>query len=241
MRYDLYLCILVVQFFFQVIHAQSGDSSNNGAIHESSGCAFTSSATGNGFLARFYNYTLGAAYSKTYLESGYATYGKSLGSVSGVTSVNFQYSGLTNGPLTRTIYGKSITVTNFTLMLTGYFYASESGYYKFSLTNSDDAALFYAASASAFDCCGSTSLSSSANLDDVSIYTYYTGPNGYRQIYLEKGYFYPVRLAYLNMQGNLNLNFGVTYPSGAYVNSFSGIVYQFDTSSTVLTHQHQLL
>ncbi|GMM35485.1 Tda8 protein [Saccharomycopsis crataegensis] len=239
---SLFSSLALVQVFATLASATDGDLDNRGAIHESTGCWISSSYTSEGFYARFYNYTFDQAYDEAFVEYGYADYGKLIATAENVKDIDILYPTTPAGVLYGDIYGDNLTISNFTLILTGYFYAKETGYYNFDFHTTDDAVVLYFASDAAFDCCNSKTLSTHANFSDSVIYT--TGSiasdgldyDASRQTYLEGGYYYPTRIDYINIVHYANLQLTVTYPNGEKVTTFGDSVYQFDEEdSTCVT------
>lgn len=150
--------VTLLQSFSYLANAQDGAPGNRGAIHDSMGCYVSTDYTGEGFYARFYNYTNGRGYDQDFVEYEYSEYGQLVATANNVKDIDILFPAIESGIVWGDIYGDNLTVSNFTLILTGYFYAEQTGYYNFDFKTTDDAVVLYFASNAAFDCCASTTL-----------------------------------------------------------------------------------
>ena len=94
----------------------------------------------SGFDAKFYSYPLGDESTllagSFYFQGGYKTKGNVIATTHGVTDIRAHQdvdSGFFPKSENGTVYGQDVSVTNFGVVLTGYFYAEQSGVYKFTL------------------------------------------------------------------------------------------------------------
>ena len=155
----------------QVIFVQS-QGSNTGAIL---GCDLQTEVTSKGFSVSYYHYPMipranspgcfdfdSTYQSVEYQHGGYETFGGGkFGSSSGVTNLNFRYNGVcdtcckvTNGSLPANYnYQSQITLSNFSMLITGYFFAPKTGTYSFILNYVDDLAYVNIGAGNAFGCC----------------------------------------------------------------------------------------
>lgn len=193
-----------------------------------SGC---SSVFGSlGYIAKFYPYAIGdeqTVYDISYYESGYQGV-SSLGMVSNVLSIDFSWieNPDSTAPAQGSIYGFSVTSTNFTVELTGYFLPGSLGTYTFEISNVNDGAAVFIGDGSAFQCGKLLSKRSTSG------YIFATGPNGISQgtVELEAGIYYPVRLVFVNVESNASLNFNIVGPDGTSVPT-EGSIFNLDSSS----------
>lgn len=109
---------------------------------EATAACLPSSTSSNGFTAKFYQYDFGdeSTFSTAaYMASGYAN-GELLNTESGITNILIAY-------------GYSLDATNFTVELTGYFLAPQTGNYSVQIDHVDDSAILDLGTGLAFDCC----------------------------------------------------------------------------------------
>ncbi|XDT13785.1 Hypothetical protein J6893_00957 [Nakaseomyces glabratus] len=92
-------------------------------------------------------------------------------------------------------YLQSITTTNFTMVLHGYFVPKQSGKYTFEF-KADDALLLNLGSGNAFSCCDYNN--SQYNQGEYLAYAIWSKNNQTATLYLEKGIYYPIRVFYHN-------------------------------------------
>lgn len=228
----------ILNFLSGLSMAEEGDPSSRGAINNSTGCVIDTQPVKSGFNAVFYPYELRALYDEEYVKHGYKA-NAPVGSVEGIADINFNIDLPDDATLRYgEVYGTPISVSNFSLELTGYFYAEETGYYEVLFFATDDAVVFFFGTDSAFECCHSSELSQNANFADQVIYT--TGSidddgrdffaSRYR--YLQGGFYYPTRIAYTQIETYAYLNLTVTTPSGKRLRTFEDTVYQFDEKNS---------
>lgn len=197
-----------------------------------------------GFRARVYSYTLGdrtAASDKNYLMYQYQTNAKQLYEWYGVTDTNFKM-GAAGGLQYGTLYGHTITITNFTLELVGYYLAPQTGTYTFGLTGTDDGAMLMFDNEGAFKCCQSEQ--NSQNTDDIALYQFYSQGSVSEGFNLVEGQYYPIRITYANALEVAKLQLSATLPDGTVKTTFEEVYYYPDDESktsvcsAVLTTQY---
>ncbi|KAM9915474.1 hypothetical protein OXX80_014013, partial [Metschnikowia pulcherrima] len=179
-----------------------------------------SSITGSGFDVSFYKYPhFGTAFKtdSDYYSTGFKQYGY-LSSVSGVTAINYASTSSTGGVTTGSVYGYTLTNSNFTMSLGGYFMASQTGDHTFTMYADDGAYLQFGAGKS---CCGNA-------LDDVSDSSFkaewpYTKTATFS---LVKGVYYPIKIVFVNWDGDGGLNVKYTAPDSSVVTEIGSQVYQ---------------
>lgn len=227
-----------------LVAAENGDYDHRYAISNSSACEMKNSPSGSGFDAIFYEYPLFVGYDENFIKHGYRS-NKEVASTTGVTDINFYNNPGNTKAHKGKIYGQEIYVSNFSLQLTGYFYADQSGYYEVIFTGTDDGLVMYMGEG-AFSCCNSSYIDTS-DLNNEVIYTTGSIGNGdkdtfaTRFIYLQEGFYYPVRISYVNMVYWAEMNLVVTKPDGTNITDFTN-VYQFaenkqdSGSCEVVTH-----
>ncbi|VEU23250.1 DEKNAAC104369, partial [Brettanomyces naardenensis] len=144
-------------------------------------------------------------------------------SASGVTSPQFNISTVVTD---SAIYGVLDHNGNFSLELSGYFFAQETGLYTFELTNIDDAALVWFGDG--LSCCDP---SVTPDTDPVFGASWVSNGNingaGIAYIYMVAGNFYPVRIAYCNWDSKAALQFEITTPDQVVITDFSDSIFQF--------------
>ena len=93
-----------------------------------------------GFDAEFYTYPFGDVSTlfagPFYFNGGYSLKGVVTATTHGITNIRAHQDadyGFIPTPEDGTVYGQDVSVTNFGVVLTGYFYAEQSGVYKFTL------------------------------------------------------------------------------------------------------------
>ncbi|VEU22821.1 DEKNAAC103894, partial [Brettanomyces naardenensis] len=158
-------------------------------------------------------------FNTAFLESSYDMFGL-IASTSGVTSPQFTLTSETE------LYGMSVVTTNFTLELSGYFLAQQTGLYTFELTDIDDAALVWFGNG--LSCCDPTAL---PDADPVFGASWVSNENvngaGIAYIYMEEGNYYPVRITYCNWDHLAALEFQITTPDQVVITDFSDSIFQF--------------
>ena len=133
-----------------------------------------------------------------------------------------------------TVYGFGVTTTNFTVELTGYLLASQSGTYRFEIDAIDDSAQLSIGSGVAFDCC---------QADGTAHNTAFTinGLNGWDgglaagkgNVTLQSGFYYPFQIVYVNAITFAHMEFQMTLPDGTVLNDLSGHVFSLPEDSSV--------
>ena len=169
-----------------------------------------------------------------YQHGGYLTYsGGKFGSATGITDVSLAiYPPELCTPHVGTLpsnfnYNEEFTISNFTMLLTGYFRPEMSGNYTFTL-KADDLAYLSFGAGNAFDCCGETeSVSDPGGFDLIVVWRAADDMSGTVTYDLQAGVYYPLRLLYANRDyyGVLSLTF--QDPNGVVHNDFTDHIYQF--------------
>ena len=226
---------------------------------EATAACLPSSTSSNGFTAKFYQYDFGdeSTFSTAaYMASGYANR-ELLNTESGITNIliaygmecdlsdgttvtpsepwDFDYGQCENGyyidsEQTGTVYGYSLDATNFTVELTGYFLAPQTGNYSVQIDHVDDGAILDLGTGLAFDCClqdaspiGNTDFSINAIKPESG-----QASSAAYTVDMVAGYYYPIKIVYTNSQQIGFLYITVTLPDGTSVsNDFNGYVYSF--------------
>lgn len=169
-----------------------------------------------------------------YMHGGYVTYeGGLFGTANGIINLNLEIQVaecctpiLGELPPNYNYDGK-LTVSNFTMLLTGYFYAEISGDYTFNLVADDLAYLSFGAG-DAFDCCGmKNSVTDPGGFNLIVIWKSESDKSGSITFTLNGGVYYPIRLLYTNRDYAGELSLTYTEPSGIHHSDFAGRVYQF--------------
>ncbi|OBA23100.1 hypothetical protein METBIDRAFT_9412 [Metschnikowia bicuspidata var. bicuspidata NRRL YB-4993] len=199
-----------------------------GVVSATSGCTPTEVGA-EGFDARFYTYGLrdNKGWDEDFFSSTYKT--TLLKTVTGVTSINFQYSDQPDRVLLRnTIYGYDTTISNYTLELSGFYKAAESGTYSFKLAADNGASLQFGSGQS---CCNDASGSVSGDFNINTLGPYGGGGNtavnvNTASFTLTKGIYYPVKIVMFNWLGNTGIDLQVTDPSGDTITDFGSQVFQ---------------
>jgi len=124
-------------------------------------------------------------------------------------------------------YGDTMSVSNFTMLLTGYFYAQESGHYTFNLVADDLAYLSFGAG-NAFECCDEEgTVSDPEAFDLIVIWKADNNMSGSVSYNLEAGVYYPIRLLYANRDYHGTLELSFEDPHGDVHTNFDDHIYQF--------------
>ncbi|QEU61153.1 hypothetical protein KDRO_E00240 [Kluyveromyces lactis] len=199
-----------------------------------------------GFVADYYHYPLNYTgnfcydFDSTYKSSeyrygGYETYGGGyIGSSYDITDVNFSMMTVQidfcHTPMYDTLpeaynYPETITLSNFTMLLSGYFYAPKSGEYQFKLNQADDFAYITMGNGSTFECCQEPDTDS--NPAAFELITELDGAASDATVTLKAGVFYPLQILFVNKWGNLGLNFQFVDADGILHETFDGYVYYF--------------
>ena len=212
--------------------------------HAVEGCKPQTAGT-PGFEMSLYHYPytdsteIGSCFSNDYQTSafqqgGYQTYGGGLfGTASGIEdiSLNIRLTEMcteTMGTLPPNFnYDETFSISNFTMLLTGYFLPKYTGEYVFTL-EADDLAYLSFGAGHAFGCCDEENTVSDPGAFDLIVI--WNGPDdmsGSTSYTLEEGVYYPIRLLYANrdFHGDLKLTF--QDPKGEVFTDFSNHIYQF--------------
>ncbi|KAM9928894.1 hypothetical protein OXX59_001523, partial [Metschnikowia pulcherrima] len=189
------------------------------ALAAKAGCLATS-VISQGLYVNFYKYPYRSMVYQTdpnFYFSGYKQFGY-LHSVGSVTSANVDIWLGRDRVDYSSVYGYSITYTNFTMDLSGWFLADQTGDYTFSLYGDDGASIQFG---TVSGCCGRAS-------DVVSGYTLdarYPGSSS-ATFSLVKGTYYPIKIVYVNWIQRLVLRLTYKDPSGRTVSDIGSHIYQ---------------
>ncbi|SSD61605.1 uncharacterized protein SCODWIG_03366 [Saccharomycodes ludwigii] len=128
------------------------------------------------------------------------------------------------------VYDYNTTFTNFTMEISGYFLAPETGNYTFTLGNVDDSSglLF---GQNAFGCCEQNNITSTTTDFFINaIKGLFSGQEASisKSMNLIAGSYYPLRIVFTNALTKASLNFTATLPSGTVLSDFENYVYTFD-------------
>lgn len=149
----------------------------------------------------------------------------------GVTEPNFSLDFDLFNPSTE-LYGVYNRYDHFLNEYTGYFYAQETGIYTLGLNSADDGAMFWLGSNKAFGCCNPVEIPYGTS-DDVLLSSskpwLLETSSSSSFIYLESGYYYPMRIVYTNTEGNSVLEFDIQTPSGIVITNFKDYVYSLNS------------
>ena len=172
-----------------------------------------------------------------YMHGGYVTYAGGLfGTSSKITDLSLDFKlpelcTITNGTLPDNFnYPDEFTISNFTMLLTGYFYAETTGDYTF-LLEADDLAYLSFGAGNAFDCCGMEQSVTDPDAFDLIVIWKDTGDlSGNVTFSLNEGIYYPIRLLYTNRDFYGVLSLKYTDPIGILHSDFSDQIFQFPDS-----------
>ncbi|KAF5209067.1 hypothetical protein E0198_004342 [Clavispora lusitaniae] len=189
----------------------------------SAGCK-PSKILSTGFKVVGYSYPHGSTegWNKDFLQTGYKARGKFF-STDEVTDVAFYY-GTAGGIVTQgELYGETITITNFTIELTGYFVPDETGEYTWSIDNADDGAALSLVTVGG--CCNDVGQVTSEFA--ISTLRGYAGAGTASSksttVTLEKGLAYAIKIVNFNWNGPASLGVSYVTPSGKTVTNFDHI------------------
>ncbi|QGN17578.1 flocculation protein FLO9 [Kluyveromyces marxianus] len=207
------------------------------------GCAPNKNSVSKGFDVSYYHYPLiprkgdpkcfdfDPIYTQdSYLHGGYQTYGGGLlGTSHAVVDLSFKSNindrcslpTKANMP-TNYNYNQPITLTNFSMLITGYFYAQKSGSYEFML-DVDDLAYVNIGAGSAFDCCNREISVSDPGPFDLS--AIWPASKKSATVNLSEGFYYPLRIFYINRQGIAGLSVSFKDADGIIHENFDGYIY----------------
>lgn len=177
----------------------------------------------SGFDAKFYNYPYrkGKPFEEqiNFYEGGYRKYGH-IGSRYALTKTNFNKDKAFFGSKTGSIYGFKTKVTNFSLVLTGWFYAKATGKYNIIINSKDASAFSFGVESGCYG---------SGDADEVISKFFY------RQIYpnsilhsfdLKRGYFYPIKIIMTTQTYGTMLDVGYQTPTGAVIADIAHNIFQ---------------
>ncbi|KAG0683192.1 hypothetical protein C6P41_003313 [Kluyveromyces marxianus] len=167
----------------------------------------------------------------SYLHGDYQTYGGGLlGTSKGVTDLSFSLGERdscnppVNGKLPANYnFNDPITITNFSMLITGYFYAQKSGEYEFSLDYVDDLSYVNIGAGKAFDCCHKQISVTDPGPFDLS--TIWPKTSDTATVTLFEGFYYPLRIFYINRQSLAELKISFKDPDGIVHHNFDGYIY----------------
>ena len=208
------------------------------------GCTPPKETRSSGFEVAYYHYpmairasnpkcfTYDTTYKSTaYQYGGYETYGGGLIDRSyGVTNLTFRsvYKDACSTPHAELLpsnynYNTPITTTNFSMLITGYFYAPKSGSYEFILDYIDDLSYMNVGAGRAFNCCEKEA--SVANPAPFDLSVMWPQTTNTATVYLLGGYYYPLRIFFINREGVGGLTVTFKDPDGVVHNTFDGFIF----------------
>lgn len=227
----------------QVVNAQSQKKELSAVI----GCAPQQHSLAKGFSVSYFHYPLtpqpgspgcyssGKTFQTTeYLHGGYETYGGGLiGSSSGVTDLTFSVPAAgKSGPNCLAVgtgnlppnynYKPQLTVTNFSMLITGYFLAPTTGSYDFIVNYVDDLTYVSIGAGKAFGCCQVGTTGSNPGQFDLIVNF---GDTGKTTVDLLGGVYYPLRIFYVNTQKDSKLSVSFKGPDGIIHETFEDYVF----------------
>lgn len=129
-----------------------------------------------------------------------------------------------------TIFGFELTATNFTVELTGYLLAPQTGTYTFTFDHVDDSAILNFGEGIAFDCCNQDAAANGNTQFSINAIKPDYGPTAHMNysVDLVGNYYYPMRIVYTNRHVFGWLFTTLTLPDGTNIdNDFTGYVYSF--------------
>ena len=157
------------------------------------------------------------------------------GATSGVTEPAFSYGYPTDPYLIQWedlasdyVYGVFTSVSNFTLELTGYFLAPETGEFAIEVTADNGAVVTFGAG-QAFECCNTQILSNDGEFTLFSNEEFNGSlPNILSEPQrLTAGFYYPIRISFVNTAGPAALDLVITTPSGIRITDFDETIFSF--------------
>lgn len=172
----------------------------------------------SGFDVKYYRYPLSSRIGyndPNFFLSTYTQQGGLITTKTGVTDINFSFVAGQNIP----IYGTTIANSNFTLELTGYYYAPLTGLYTFTLQGDDGASMQVGAGT---DCCGSVLDSVTGQFSIKSVFQAGVNPTTTVQ-QLTAGTYYPIKIVYFQIVGMGRLNLNVIQPDGTSLSTFNTV------------------
>ncbi|KAM9910192.1 hypothetical protein OXX69_004716, partial [Metschnikowia pulcherrima] len=161
---------------------------------------------------------------------------KPLKVVKKIKNINFDIHASSYEIVHGEVYGYPMTVSNFTLELSGYFRAHSTGTYTFRLAADNGATLQFG---SGLTCCDDASGSVSGKFHIETMGPHGGGGNTAKNVHsasfdLTEGIYYPVKIVMFNWRGNAGLHLSATDPSGETTTEFGRAVFQgkFDQKCT---------
>ena len=225
---------VVAKTFFTLLLSSFGRSSSvqvdSGTLL---GCSPPEGSLYDGFDISYYHYPLKLTdgtdacyyYDDTYTQEeyqygGYVTYGGGIiGQSSGVTNLSFytNLQSVCSYPVSALLpdnyhYDQQLTLTNFSMLITGYFYAQKTGEYKFNIDYVDDLTYLNIGAGKAFGCCQKDDSVSNPSPFDLSLL--WPDASNSATTTLLGGYYYPLRIFFINRQGIGALEVSFTDPDG---------------------------
>ncbi|KAF8005189.1 hypothetical protein HF325_000646 [Metschnikowia pulcherrima] len=161
---------------------------------------------------------------------------KPLKVVKKIKNINFDIHASSYEIVHGEVYGYPMTVSNFTLELSGYFRAHSTGTYTFRLAADNGATLQFG---SGLTCCDDASGSVSGKFHIETMGPHGGGGNTAKNVHmasfdLTEGIYYPVKIVMFNWRGNAGLHLSATDPLGETTTEFGRAVFQgkFDQKCT---------
>ena len=200
---------------------------------------------GSGFDVTFYSYPFndhrGYNNGSWYFTEGYKEMGSVTGHTTGVTDINFNKGAIDLHSHSGEIYGETVQITNFGMVLTGWFYAEQSGEYQLTLPSEDEGISIQFGRGKS--CCGN--FDDEIVTDEMSYVTVrHPSHNKVYSVQLIEGLYYPMRLVYFNAFGGSKIQIPWTMPDGTTREDFKN-VRQIDTAkeycavfTTVISGSH---
>lgn len=195
---------------------------NFGAVNSALACSFEPTSELPGFTVNLFDYPYSD--DATYRDSNFLDYqywNTNFVTSINVNDINFDIQVSGNNPQQGEIYGQQTFTTNFTAEIITFFYSRDDGYHRILLRNVDG----FASLQFWYTCLRGqekrdlqdsfSSLVSSESLQND------LGAEQYYYQYLEKGYYYPIKIIYANAEGSAVLDFSIETPSGSVVQDAS--------------------
>ena len=186
-------------------------------------CSLPNEGT-RGATVKFYDYPYGDSKSFrniNFLLGGYLknTY---KGTVSGVTDISWD----SGWPAVKHPYGfTGVPIAYFLMEITGYYKASQTGIYNIALKVDDSATIFMGAGV-AFDCCQQHE---PFVADEYIVTNVGSAAQGLKaathEIYLKAGYYYPLKIVYINYMQRGVLKVSMHMPDGTVDNNIGENLY----------------
>ncbi|GMM31808.1 hypothetical protein DAMA08_045530 [Martiniozyma asiatica (nom. inval.)] len=221
----------------------TGASADVTALASGTGCTFATQFTNSldtGFRVRLFHYPLWdwIHFNKEEWVANSYTTKNAYGTAYSVTQPQLSYTYNLFAPATTEIFGvPGVEFNHFVAEYMGYFKAKESGMYSFKINGLDDGAMIFFGTQTAFNACGPQ-----VSVPDASWNEYLmwgknpwdidseTSDIGY--VFLEEGFYYPMRLVYINNGENALFDFDITTPSNEVIVNFDGWVYNVEDIPT---------